>query len=277
MLEQKNYCLAAELQRLREVQESGAATETNTQETDTLRVENAKLNTTVQTLQMQQTSYQATHQEVTMKISSIEAENLSLQQQVTGLKTSQYRLQQQVNSTEQEKKMLNEQLRQLQLTARSGAKSSEVSSLQQQPQQITQERDSAKRQMQSMEHFKTLLEDENMRQKETISKLQSQVSTDKILTSEETNHTPSPSLVKKPTKRSSKAIIKQATTSTSGKKTPVWCEPVTSVSKGQRVVIGQSGGDECGTVRVVNVTIGSKTGFVGIEMDLPSMCASFIC
>ncbi|XP_065906919.1 uncharacterized protein [Dysidea avara] len=552
MLEQKNYALAAELQRLREVQESGAATETNTQETEILRAENAKLNTTVQTLQMQQTSYQATHQEMTQKISSIEAENLSLQQQVTGLKTSQYRLQQQVNSTEQEKKTLNEQLRQLQLTAGSGATSSEVSSLQQQLQQITQERDSAKRQMQSMEHFKTLLEDENMRQKETISKLQSQVSTDKGSTSEETtmlqvklasaeealqnalnqsstkdttindlhanmleikntraqlenevaamreekeklhmenaqlrematqptkyqkameenkqltrdnqelgtaleraqkelqlfkensmalteqldkatdqatldaitgkmtkykgerddaraqvqqlqeqlrtqgggggelaskaaryrqernvlqeevaklntiiaqmasakasqptfgnytrqfstddpssptgdvlaslsdhsvtsevsqysatsysdmekvshivpaptnqnyqspsklpkgpqgprkiptassSHTASPSSVKKPTKRSSKSIIKQATTSTSGEKTPVCCEPVTSVSKGQRVVVGRSGGDECGTVRVVNVTIGAKTGFVGIEMDLPS-------
>ena len=186
MLEQKNYTLAGELQRVRELQESGAAVGNNTQETETLRAENAKLSNTVQTLQMQQTSYHATHQEMTQKISSIEAENLSLQQQVTGLKTSQNRLQQQVNSTEQEKKLLNEQLRQLQLTAGSVATSSEVSSLQQQLQQITQERDSVKKQMQSMEHFKTLLEDENMRQKETISKLQSQESTDKGSTNEET-------------------------------------------------------------------------------------------
>jgi len=562
MLEQKNYTVAGELQRLRELHDSGVATGNSTQETETLKAENAKLNSTLQTLQMQQTSYQATHQEMTQKISSIEAENLLLQQQVTELKTSQNRLQQQVNSTEQEKARLNEQVRQLQLTAGSGsgATSSEMSSLQEQLRQTTQERDSVKRQLQSMEHFRTLLEDESTRQKETIAKLQSQVSADKGSTNEETtilqvkltsteealqnaldqsaakdttinnlhanmlevkntraqlenevaamreekeklhmenaqlrelatqptkyqkameenkqltrdnqelgaaleraqkelqlfkeksmalteqldkatdqatldaitdkmtkykgerddaraqvqqlqeqfhtqggggggelaikaaryreernvlqaevtklntiiaqmasakasqpsfgsytrqfssddpssptedvltslsdhsatsdvapvqysatkysdmekashiataqtkqsyqspstsklptkglqgprkipsaatSHAPSPSTVKKLNKRSGKAVVKQVTTSMSGERAQVWCEPVTSVSKGQRVVVTRTGGDECGTVRVVNVAIGTKTGFIGIEMDLPSMC-----
>jgi len=563
MLEQKNYTVAGELQRLRELQESGAATGNSTQEMETLRTENTKLNSTLKTLQMQQNSYQATHLEMTQKISSFEAENLLLQQQVTGLKASQDRLQQQVSTTEQEKTRLNEQLRQLELTAGSGATSSEVSSLQEQLRLITQERDSVKRQMQSMEHFRTLLEDESARQKETIVKLQSQVTANTSLTNEETtmlqvkltsteealqnalnqstakdttinnlhanmlevkntraqlenevatmreekeklhmenaqlrematqptkyqkameeneqltrdnqelgaaleraqkelqlskeksmalteqldkatdqatldaitvkmtkykgerddaraqvqqlqeqlytqgggggelaskaaryreernvlqaevtklntiiaqmasakasqpafgsytrqfssddpssptgdvltslsdhsftsdvsstqysatkysdmdkvlhnapaptnqnyqslsasklptkgqqgsrkipsaasSHTPSSSIVKKPSKRSSKAIIKQATTSMSGKKAQVWCEPVTSVSEGQRVLVTRTNSDECGTVRVVNVIIGTKTGFVGIEMDLPSMCAKHL-
>jgi len=184
MLEQKNYTIAAELQKLRELQESGAGTVDNSQEMETLRAENAKLSGNIQTLQMQQTSYQATHQEMTKKISSVEAENMSLQQHVTELKTSQNYLQQQVNSTEQEKARLNEQLRQQQLTG-SAATSSEISSLKEQLHQVTQDRDGVKRQLQSVEHFKTLLEDENRRQKDSIASLQSQVSNSLGSTNEE--------------------------------------------------------------------------------------------
>ena len=184
MLEQKNYTIAAELQKLRELQESGAGTVDNSQEMETLRAENAKLSGNIQTLQMQQTSYQATHQEMTKKISSVEAENMSLQQQVTELKTSQNHLQHQVNSTEQEKARLNEQLRQQQLTG-SAATSSEISSLKEQLHQVTQDRDGVKRQLQSVEHFKTLLEDENRRQKDSIASLQSQMSNSLGSTNEE--------------------------------------------------------------------------------------------
>ncbi|XP_065907298.1 uncharacterized protein [Dysidea avara] len=51
------------------------------------------------------------------------------------------------------------------------------------------------------------------------------------------------------------------------------CEPASApheLKEGQRVVISRSGGSECGTVKVINVSIGGKPGFVGIELDFPS-------
>ena len=78
---------------------------------------------------------------------------------------------------------------------------------------------------------------------------------------------------RQPTKRTSKSIIKQVMTADGEEN--VSCEPIslpTEVKKGQRVVVSRTNSTECGTVRAVNVTIDTKRGFVGVEMDLPSMC-----
>ena len=84
---------------------------------------------------------------------------------------------------------------------------------------------------------------------------------------------PSSGAVKKLPRWSSKSIIKQVATA-SGEQS-VWCDPVSSlteVKKGQRVLVGRANSIDCGTVRVVNVTIEGKKGFTGVELDLPSMC-----
>ena len=87
--------------------------------------------------------------------------------------------------------------------------------------------------------------------------------------------TPSGGL-KQPTKRTAKSVTKQVETANG--KQDVWCEPVTSafeVRKGQRVVVYRTCSTEYGTVRAVNMAIDAKKkGFIGVEMDLPSM---YIC
>ena len=83
----------------------------------------------------------------------------------------------------------------------------------------------------------------------------------------------SASTTRQPTKRTSKSVIKQVVTA-DGEES-VSCEPFnlpTEVKKGQRVVVSRATSTECGTVRAVNVTIDTRRGFVGVEMDLPSIC-----
>ena len=76
-----------------------------------------------------------------------------------------------------------------------------------------------------------------------------------------------------PSKRTGKSVIKQVETANG--KQDVSCEPVSlsvAVKKGQRVVVCRANNsNEYGTVRAVNVTIDTKKGFIGVEMDLPSM------
>ena len=84
----------------------------------------------------------------------------------------------------------------------------------------------------------------------------------------------STSALKQPARHSSSAVMKQVTTYYG--EVNISCEPVSASSelkKGQRVVVSRSSGssNEYGTVRVVNVSINMKPGFIGIEMDLPSM------
>ena len=84
----------------------------------------------------------------------------------------------------------------------------------------------------------------------------------------------SASTTRQPTKRTSKSIIKQVVTA-DGEES-VSCEPfssLTEVKKGQRVIVSRTISTEYGTVRAVNVTIDvNMKGFIGVEMDLPSMC-----
>ena len=94
------------------------------------------------------------------------------------------------------------------------------------------------------------------------------------LITEERNSPGPPSALKQPTKRTAKSVTKQVETGNG--KQEVLCEPVSSaveVKKGQRVVVCRSSlSTECGTVRAVNVAIdAAKKGWIGVEMDLPSM------
>lgn len=179
MLEQKNYAVAAELQKLRDLHESGSASGGGSLEVEDLKEEISKQKTTIQTLQLQQTSYQSTHQQMEQEIAALEEQNTSYQEQIITLQSTKDELQKHVNTMEQEKGMLNEQLKQLQQSARAGSTDSEVSSLRDQLNQITMERDSIKRQMASTEHYKTLLEGENTTQKATIATLQAQIAAQK--------------------------------------------------------------------------------------------------
>ena len=84
----------------------------------------------------------------------------------------------------------------------------------------------------------------------------------------------SASTTRQPTKQTTKSFIKQVVTA-DGEES-ISCEPfssLTEVKKGQRVIVSRAISTECGTVRAVNVTIDVKSkGFIGVEMDLPSMC-----
>ena len=80
--------------------------------------------------------------------------------------------------------------------------------------------------------------------------------------------------LKKPSRRTNKSVFKQVVVTASGKQT-VACEPVHSfveIKKEQRVVVSRASSTEYGTVKATNVSIAGKTGFIGVEMDLPSMC-----
>jgi len=179
MLEQKNYAVAAELQKLRDLQESGSGPGGGSPDVESLKEEIAKLNNTIQTLQMQQTSYQSTHQQMEQEIAALEEQNTSVQEQVITLQSSREELQQRINTIEQEKVMLIEQLKQLQQSGVAGSTNLEMSSLREQLVQVTMDRDNVKRQLASTEHFKTLLEGESAKQKATIATLQAQVSAEK--------------------------------------------------------------------------------------------------
>ena len=75
--------------------------------------------------------------------------------------------------------MLNEQLRQFQQSGGVGSTDPEVSSLRDQLNQVIMERDNIKKQMASTDHYKSLLEGENVQQKATIAILQAQVAAGK--------------------------------------------------------------------------------------------------
>ena len=91
--------------------------------------------------------------------------------------------------------------------------------------------------------------------------------------------TTSSGALKQPSKQTAKSIIKQVETANG--KQDVSCEPVDSaveVKKGQRVVVCRTNSTEYGTVRAVDVIIDgytTKKGYVGVEMDLPSMCIMY--
>ena len=176
MLEQKNYTIAAELQKLRNLQGSGLAPGGGSPEVEGLKEEIAKQQSTIQTLQ---TQYQSTHQQMEQEIAALEEQNNSFQEQVATLMSSKDELQQRITTTEQEKAMLTEHLRRLQRSSGAGSTDSEVSSLRDQLNQITVERDNIKKQLASTEHFKSLLESESVAQKATIATLKSQVSAEK--------------------------------------------------------------------------------------------------
>ena len=177
MLEQKNYALAAELQKLRDLQESGSGGSSGSLEVDTLKVEITKLNNTIQTLQCQQMSNQSTHQQMEQEIAALEEQNNSIQEQVITLQSSKDELQQHINTIEQEKVVL---LKRLQQSDGGGLTDhSEVSYLRDELNQVTMDRDNIKKQLASTEHFKTLLEGENATQKAAIATLQSQVTAEK--------------------------------------------------------------------------------------------------
>ena len=179
MLEQKNYTIAAELQKFRDLQGAGSASGGGSIELEGLKEEIAKQQNTIQTLQLQQTSYQATHQQMEQEIAALEEQNTSFQEQVATLMSSKDELQQRITTTEQEKAMLTEHLRRLQRSSGTGSTDSEVSSLRDQLNQITVERDGIKKQLASTEHFKSLLEGENATQKTTIATLKSQITAEK--------------------------------------------------------------------------------------------------
>ena len=176
MLEQKNSTVAAELQRLRDLQAAGSASGEGSLEVQGLKEEITKQQNTIQTLQMQQTSYQSTHQQMEQEIAALEQQTNSFQEQVATLQSSNDELQQRITTIDQEKATLTEHLRRLQ---RSSGADSDVSTLRDQLNQITVDRDNIKRQLASTEHFKTLLEGENAAQKATITTLQSQISAEK--------------------------------------------------------------------------------------------------
>ena len=113
------------------------------------------------------------------EIAALEEQNTSHQEQVIVLQSTKDELQQHINTIEQEKAMLNEQLRRLQQSGGVGSADSEVSSLRDQLNQVTMDRDNIKRQMTSTEHYKSLLEDENATQKATIATLEAQVAAGK--------------------------------------------------------------------------------------------------
>ena len=180
MLEQKNYAVAAELQKFRDLRESGSASGgEGSLEVEGLKDEIAKQQNTIQTLQLQQTSYQSTHQQMEQEIAALEEQNISFQEQVATLLSSKDELQQRITATEQEKTTLTEHLRRLQRSSGGGSTDSEVSSLRDQLNQITMERDSIKKQLTSTEHFRSLLEGENATQKATITTLKSQITAEK--------------------------------------------------------------------------------------------------
>ena len=173
MLEQKNYAVAAELQKLRDLQESGSAGGGGgLLEVEELKEEITKQKSTIQNLQMQQTSME-------QEIAGLEEQNNSFQEQVVTLQSMKDELQQRINATEQEKAVLGEQLRLLQQSGGAGSTDSEVSSLRAQLNQVTMERDNIQKQMASTEHYKTLLEGESISQKATIATLKAQISAEK--------------------------------------------------------------------------------------------------
>ena len=179
MLEQKNYTVAAELQKMRDLLDSGSALGGGSQEVQELKEEITRQQNTIQTLQMQHISYQSTHQQMEQEITALEGQNTSHQEQVIALQSTKDELQQHINTVEQEKAMLNERLRQLQQSGGVGSADLEVSSLRDQLNQVTIERDNIKKQMAITERFKTLLEGENYMQKTTIATLQAQVAAGK--------------------------------------------------------------------------------------------------
>ena len=130
---------------------------------------------TIRTLQTQQSTNQSTHQKMEQEIAALEEQNTSYQEQVIVLQSAKDELQQHINAIEQEKAMLNEQLRQLQQSGGVGSTDPEVSSLRDQLNQVTMERDNIQKQMASTKHFKSLLEGEYATQKATIAILQAQV------------------------------------------------------------------------------------------------------
>ena len=173
MLEQKNYAVAAELQKLRDLQESGSAGGGGgSLEVEELKEEITKQKSTIQNLQIQQTSME-------QEIAGLEEQNNSFQEQVVTLQSMKDELQQRINATEQEKAVLSEQLRLLQQSGGAGSTDSEVSSLRAQLNQVTMERDNIQKQMASTEHYKTLLEGESISQKATIATLKAQISAEK--------------------------------------------------------------------------------------------------
>ena len=167
MLEQKNSTVAAELQRLRDLQ--GAGSGEGSPEVQGLKEEIATL----------QTSYQSTHQQMEQEIAALEQQTSSFQEQVAMLQSSKDELLQRITTVEQEKATLTEHLKRLQRSSGTGSSDSEVSTLRDQLNQITVDRDNIKRQLASTEHFKTLLEGENAAQNATITTLRSQISAEK--------------------------------------------------------------------------------------------------
>ena len=121
--------MAAELQKLCDLQDSRSASGGGSQEVQELKEEIVRQQYTIQTLQMQQTSYQSTHQQMEQEIAALEEQNTSHQEQVIVLQSTKDELQQRINAVEQEKAMLNEQLRRLQQSGGVGSADSEVSSL----------------------------------------------------------------------------------------------------------------------------------------------------
>ena len=179
MLEQKNYAVAAELQKLRDLQDSGSASGGGSLEVQELKEEISRQQNTIHTLQTQQSTNQSTHQQMEQEIAALEEQNNSYQEQVTLLQSTKDELEQRINAVEQEKVMLNEQLRQLQQSGGVGSTDPEVSSLRDQLNQVIMERDNIKKQMASTDHYKSLLEGENAQQKATIATLQAQVAAGK--------------------------------------------------------------------------------------------------
>ena len=179
MLEQKNYAVAAELQKLRDLQDSGSASGGGSLEVQGLKEEITRQQNTIQTLQTQQSTNQSTHQQMEQEIAALEEQNTSYQEQIIVLQSSKDELQQHISAVEQEKAVLNEQLRLLQQSGGVGSTDPEVSSLRDQLNQVTMERDSIKKQMASTEHYKSLLEGENATQKANIATLQAQVAAGK--------------------------------------------------------------------------------------------------
>ena len=179
MLEQKNYAVAAELQKLRDLQDSGSASGGGSLEVQELKEEISRQQNTIHTLQTQQSTNQSTHQQMEQEIAALEEQNTSNQEQVIVLQSTKDELEQRINAVEQEKVMLNEQLRQLQQSGGVGSTDPEVSSLRDQLNQVIMERDNIKKQMASTDHYKSLLEGENAQQKVTIATLQAQVAAGK--------------------------------------------------------------------------------------------------
>ena len=173
--EQKDHIASLEaicaMQQGESIQESQKELEQNKAVIAQLQAQSAKLQTELQECDMR-------YKQVASNLEDAHQKQTDLLQESRAAMTRSLQLTEENAKLHEQNFNLMEDVKSLKLQQQ-GSTGSEVSSLRDQLNQVIMERDNIQKQMANTEHYKTLLEGENISQKATIATLKAQISADK--------------------------------------------------------------------------------------------------